>query len=267
MKKLFLGMLTVCLATLGAPAALAKAPPADARQPAAVPDLNAIFDQTAAVVEGEVTDVSFAYDDRTGPWTLVTLSGLKTHLGQMGGPQVTLRVRGGMLPDGHVIVVPELPSFVRGKRYVVFLRNTSWSWSPVLLDLSLRYETVAGKEVLIDSRGLPCVGVDAQGLRFGEKALFEGTREARVEGSLPAEKPGNAPEDVRAAVGGAQLAQQLKAKLAARKQVLDSTFFDEPRPQALWNVTPAAGAGGQRHELTAVPEKVAAPVTDSPPQK
>jgi hypothetical protein len=267
MKRQYLGLLTVfSIAVLGGSEALAKAPPANARLPQSAGSMDAILDQTAAVIEGEVSDITSTYDEKSGPWTQVTLTRVKAHLGEVQEPRLTLRVRGGPLPDGRVIVIPELPSFVRGKRYLVFLRNTSWSWSPVIGDLALRFETVAGREVLVDSRGLPCVGMDTAGLRFGDKALFVPTMEARLQGVAPAEQAGNRVEDVRAAVSGADLAQQLKGELTSRRRSLDVTFFDEPAPRKAWSLTPATAAGAQRQEATLMPTK-ATPEPDAAPRQ
>jgi len=266
MSRKYLGLFTaLIMAVLGATEARAKAPDANARQPQAAKDLDAIFDQTAAVVEGEVADITYSYDEKTGPWTQITLEGVKAHLGQMPQERLTLKVRGGHLPNGKIILVPELPSFALGKRYVVFLRNTSWSWAPVLGDLSLRYETVAGKEVLVDANGRPVVGVDAGGLRFGDKALFTPSMEARVQHQAPAEKAGNKPEDVRAAVSGRELAQKLKSELASRRRNLDATFFDEPA-SATWPMTATAARGAQPRNLPLVPSK-AAPEPDTAPAR
>ena len=90
----------------------------------------------AAVVEGHVEDVSHRYDDIEGPRTVATLSRLVVHLGSLGAvapPSVEIRSFGGPLPDGREVLATHVPALLPGKRYLVFLRNTEWTLSPVAL--------------------------------------------------------------------------------------------------------------------------------------
>src|SRR5262245_37586181 len=176
-------------ATLGSPTGLeAGQPPPTARKPRPIVDLQSIVDQTAAGVEGVVTDIRYDYSDEEGPWTRVILSGVQS---QFDSAPTVLEIRhfGGPLPDGSLLVAAELPGFVPGKPYIVFLRNTAWNLSPVVGDLALRVETVGGTEVLVSSDGLAVMQIDRDGVVLGP-ALFgspdlDGTPPKALRESLP----------------------------------------------------------------------------------
>ncbi|MBN8227189.1 hypothetical protein JYK02_06655 [Corallococcus macrosporus] len=169
--RLALGLglgLTGCSAASGdeAPAAQERPLVADAslRPPRAVDSLLSLFDQTASVVEGEVLDVRSEFSPRTGPWTVVTLGNVRAHLGA-APRELRLKQAGGLLPDGRQLVVSHVPRFVRGARYVVFLRNTGWSLSPVLDEHAFRVESVGGREVLVGAEGGLVSGLGSEGVR------------------------------------------------------------------------------------------------------
>ena len=107
---------------------------------------RAVVDQTAAVVEGTATSIDESYNEQEGPRTLVTLSRLKVLWGELRGPTVVLRMFGGPVPGrrGRVDEV-HIPTFVRSKRYVVFLSNRDWRLSPVTARQSFIIERVKGR--------------------------------------------------------------------------------------------------------------------------
>ncbi|NOK17046.1 hypothetical protein [Corallococcus carmarthensis] len=137
---------------------------ASLRPPRAVDSLLSLFDQTASVVEGDVVDVRSEFSPRTGPWTVVTLGNVRAHLGA-APRELRLKQAGGLLPDGRQLVVSHVPRFVRGARYVVFLRNTGWSLSPVLDEHAFRVESVGGREVLVGAEGGLVSGLGSAGVR------------------------------------------------------------------------------------------------------
>jgi hypothetical protein len=139
--------------------------------PQAVVDLKSAISQTAAVVEGAVTNIQYDYNEQDGPWTRVTLSEVRAHLGD--SPSVVeIRYFGGPLPNGRMVVVSEMPTFEQGKRYMVFLRNTYWNLSPVVGDLALRAEKIGDAEVLVNADGMAVTGLGKDGVELGA-ALFE----------------------------------------------------------------------------------------------
>lgn len=159
-----------CSLPMAGEAIAAGKPPADAPRARAVNDLKSALSQTAAIVEGTVTAVRYEFDPTSGPWTVFTLSDVRAHAGSAPA-QLQLRQFGGRTKDGRMVVASELPVLVKGKRYVVFLRNTAWNLSPIVGDLALRLETVGGAEMLVTADGEPVTGVGAGGLDVGP-ALF-----------------------------------------------------------------------------------------------
>jgi hypothetical protein len=139
---------------------------------APVDSLHGAVSQTAAIVEGFVSDIQHEYSDEDGPWTRVILSNVRALSGEAPST-VEIRHFGGPLPNGALMVVAELPVFVLGKEYIVFLRNTAWNVSPVVGDFALRVEKLDDGEVVVNSDGEPVTRVGAGGIEFGP-ALFEG---------------------------------------------------------------------------------------------
>jgi hypothetical protein len=145
-------------------------PPPTARKSLPVTDLQSAIDQTAAIVEGQVTDVQYEFTRRDGPWTRVTLSDVRAHFGS-APEKLELRHFGGPLNDVSILLVAELPEFIKGERYLVFLRNTAWNLSPVVDNLAFRVEVVGEAEALVNSDGFAVVGIGADGVELGPEIL------------------------------------------------------------------------------------------------
>ncbi|NOJ96854.1 hypothetical protein HMI51_28430 [Corallococcus coralloides] len=234
--------LTGCSAASGDEAPARQESPlaaeASLRPPRAVDSLLSLFDQTASVVEGEVTDVRSEYSPRTGPWTVVTLGNVRAHLGA-APRELRLKQAGGVLPDGRQLVVSHVPRFVRGARYVVFLRNTGWSLSPVLDEHAFRVESVAGREVLVGAEGGLVAGLGSAGVRQ-TAPVFEAVDLTGVRPALRAEARG-APEGMEREA----FLSLLQSHLRARGLTVTGAFRDEPVTTVSSlsvPVTPAAGA-------------------------
>lgn len=205
-------------------------PPSTARKPLPVKDLRSAVDQTAAVVEGLVTDIQYDYSEEEGPWTRVILSDVQAHTGS-APPVVEIRHFGGQLPDGRMVVVADLPVFVQGKRYVVFLRNTAWNVSPVVGDLALRVETVDGSEVLVKSDGHAVTevgpgGVEVGPMLFGSPQL-DGTPPKALGKSLRALD--RKPLDRR------NFVEALDATLAKHGLIVAGPFYEHPAGEFKWH--------------------------------
>ena len=132
--------------------------------------LSEVIEQTAFVAQGTVSAVRYEYTAETGPWTVTTLSDVKAQLGTPPA-QVTIRQMGGPLPDGRTLIVSTATDFEMGKRYLVFYRNTSWNISPVVGQLALRQEQVAGNDVLVDHRGSLLMGVESNEIMRSAQAF------------------------------------------------------------------------------------------------
>jgi hypothetical protein len=192
-------------------------------------------------VEGLVTDIQYEYSEEDGPWTRVTLSDVYAHLGS-APPVVDLRHFGGPLPNGRILVAAELPVFVLGKQYVVFLRNTAWNVSPVVGDLALRVETIDGEEVLVNSDGQPVTEVGAQGLELGA-ALFDGPS---ADGRVPAALGRRLQDLDRRPLDRGQFVQELSTQIAAHGLRVAGAFYEHPAGGFRWRGQPTARAAGER---------------------
>jgi hypothetical protein len=148
-----------------------KGPP-DIIAPRTFTTLPELVPQIQAVIQGVVEDVRFDYDECAGPRTVIRLGGVETLLGDRHEPTVELHTFGGPLPNGNFMSASELPRYVLGARYLLVLRNTDWRFSPVIGDLALRYESIAGKSVLINTAGFAVTGLDASGIQTGKTALM-----------------------------------------------------------------------------------------------
>jgi hypothetical protein len=217
---------------------------AAADRPAPVADLQSAVQQTAAVVEGVVTDVQHEYSDEEGPWTRVTLSNVRAIAGSAPST-VEIRHFGGPLPNGNLLVIAELPVFVLGKEYVVFLRNTTWNVSPVVGDLALRVEKLGEVEVLVNSDGRAVTQVGAAGVEIGA-ALFEGPQtdgaapEALADSARTLSAPASKPLDRQ------RFGASLKSALAAQGLSVGGTFSEKPAGEFRWRGQRAGRSQSER---------------------
>jgi hypothetical protein len=137
-----------------------------AAPPVAPSSFADVLRQTAAVIEGDVQDVSFRYDAQEGPRTVATMANMVVHVGSLGSsPPRTLELRsfGGPLPDGREVIAMHVPAFTVGKRHVVFLRNTEWVLSPVAFGFVFRVEQQGSAKAIVDPQGRLVMGVGMSG--------------------------------------------------------------------------------------------------------
>ena len=208
-------------------------------------DLQSAAKQTAAIVDGIVTDIQYDYSEQDGPWTTVILSKARPIAGD-APDTIAIRHFGGPLPNGGLMVAAELPVFVRDKEYIVFLRNTEWNVSAVVGDLAFRVDTVDDTEVLVDSDGAPVLQVGAFGFELGTP-VFEGpTRDGSapkpIDGGLKA-LAGRRPLDL------ASFAKSLQSNLDAQGLRIAGNFFEKPAGGFNWRGQQAAPTPG------AIPDK------------
>jgi hypothetical protein len=142
-------------------------------EPRPFTSMESLISQLHAIVEADVASISFDYLDCQGPRTLVRLENVRTLLGGRTESTLTLRTFGGYLPNGHYVYASELPRYVLHGRYILFLRNNDWKFSPVIGDLAFREETVAGRAVLLDSDGVAVSGVGEAGILRDTPQLTE----------------------------------------------------------------------------------------------
>lgn len=113
----------------------------------------------ASIIEGRVVDVSFSYDPVEGPRTVTTFTDVQTHRGEKIESPVRIATLGGPLPDGRLLVIPELPEFRIGSSYIILLTGSDWFYSPVIGDYAFRVERIGGRELLVTPTGHPVVNI------------------------------------------------------------------------------------------------------------
>ncbi|HEY6232004.1 MAG TPA: hypothetical protein VIW64_12140 [Pyrinomonadaceae bacterium] len=188
---------------------------------------KAVVDQTAAVVQGIVTDVRETYDEKQGPRTLVTLSRLSVLWGEFRAPNVTLRLFGGSLPRRGRVDEVHIPKFVRGKRYVVFLSNREWRLSPVTAHQAFIIERVQNKDILVTTDGHAVHGIDdATGpIR---KFVVHLIPDQIDDNFVPKINPRITARMVAGAYSPAEFAASLKAWAKLNSVSVSGTFTDQP---------------------------------------
>jgi hypothetical protein len=129
---------------------------------------------TAAVIEGRVTAIASTYDRVAGPRTIATLADVRAHLGSYDGRTLDVAMLGGRITDEKWLFIPELPRLTQDTRYVVFLTNAEWFYSPVVEEYVFQLETgPRGSDVLIAPTGHAVVGLSAEGLAFSSDPVVD----------------------------------------------------------------------------------------------
>jgi hypothetical protein len=203
--------------------------PLEATTPGPVDDLQRAVEQTAAVIEGLVFDIQYDYSEEAGPWTRVFLSNVRVLFGDAPST-VEIRHFGGPLPSGRLMVAAELPVFVRGKEYIVFLRNGEWNVSPVVGDLALRVEPWGGAEVLVNSDGQAVTRVGGGGVEVGP-TLFDGPQR---DGSAPQTLVNVLPSFESKPIARLEFVKSLQDSLAAGGLTVAGKFTDRPAGAFRW---------------------------------
>jgi hypothetical protein len=130
---------------------------------------------TAAIVEGHVIDYSYAYDPVSGPRTVATLRDVTTHFGEFREKALTVATLGGPITQRRWLFIPELPHLTTDTRYLIFLTNVDWFFSPVVGNYIFRLEPGPhGADILIDPAGHAVVGLSAAGLQFTPDPVIDG---------------------------------------------------------------------------------------------
>ena len=131
--------------------------------PGPADDSTGMLRQTAVVFRGVVKDIQFTFDNCGGPRTKYVFGDSSALLGALPAGDISLKVLGGPTPSGRWVNVSELPRLALNAQYVTFLRNTDWTYSPIVNKLVFRVETIAGREVLVDPTGRAVTGWSDEG--------------------------------------------------------------------------------------------------------
>jgi len=160
-------LLTVILA-----AAWSRGAVADSSRPL-TDTLDALV-STAVIVEGSVTEHTYTYDAAAGPRTVATLSEVRAQLGNYRGNTLQVANLGGPITERRWLFIPELPRLTDGTRYLVFLTNSAWFYSPVVGEYVFRLEPgPRGSDVLIAPSGHAVTGITAEGLEFTDEPVVD----------------------------------------------------------------------------------------------
>jgi hypothetical protein len=155
------------LAEPALPQGYKKTPPASAES------TREILMQTATVFRGRISSVKFTFDDCSGPRTNYVFSDAKSLIGTEIPAQVTVSVFGGPTPRGTWMRATEITRLALNSEYTVFLRNTDWTFSPVVRNLAFRSERIGGRDVLIDPDGHLVTGWGEDGPLLSEASVTE----------------------------------------------------------------------------------------------
>lgn len=202
---------------------------------------RAVVDQTAAVVQGIVTEITESYSEEEGPRTLVTLSRVRVHWGDFQDESVTLKLFGGPVPGrpGRIDEV-HVPTFVRGKTYLVFLSNRDWRLSPVTAQQSYFVEHVHGKEIVVTTDGFAVDGIDDVTGPIRTFPVYRIPDEIE-EGFVPVVAEEVTPDLVDRAASPTEMVADLESWARRNEVTVNGTFTAQPYRTASWRfprVTP-----------------------------
>jgi hypothetical protein len=220
----------VAFATLFAPTTGVVAQQADAPVlPVLKRSLVDTLLRTAVIVEGTVSEVTSEYAEDTGAWTNYKLTDVSILRGKAGASskppkELVISQRGGLLPDGSFVVISHQVKFVRGARYLVFLKNRAWSNSPVVGQYALRIAPDGARRVLIGQTEGAVIELNAGGVVLSEP-IFTAPRESALRLEQRALIPG---KSLGSAMPLEEFMTRIDAELTARNFALAGTF--EPAP-------------------------------------
>src|SRR5688572_17843269 len=110
--------------------------------------------RTAAIMEADVTSLSYTYDDYRGPRTVATLQNITCHRGSLPAyDRLELSTIGGPLPSGEDLTVTHTPRFVVGSRVLVCLKNEPWYLTPVYSTWLFRIMEHGGRKLVVTEDG------------------------------------------------------------------------------------------------------------------
>jgi hypothetical protein len=122
---------------------------------------------TAAIVEGSIKGFSYTFDPAAGPRTVATLSDVTVDFGSYRDSILQVATLGGPINEKQGLFIPELPRLTEDTRYLIFLNNIDWFFSPVVESYIFRIELgPSGNEVLIAPSGHAVVRLSEAGIEF-----------------------------------------------------------------------------------------------------
>jgi hypothetical protein len=137
--------------------------PVDLRKPRAT---RTVLHRSSTIFEGEVLEISTAYDERLGPRTIAKVRVHDIRAGQDPGSTVEVSQHGGPVPDGSYASASDSVEFEVGARYVFFLSNERWHFTPWVAD-PLRVKTIAEEQLLVGPEGQVVAALEPHGISYG----------------------------------------------------------------------------------------------------
>jgi hypothetical protein len=130
---------------------------------------------TAAIVEGAVKENIYTFDRMAGPRTVAPLVEVVTDFGRYGDRTLELATLGGPFSERKQLFIPELPLLTDETRYLIFLTNVDWFFSPIVENYVFRLEIDPrrGTDVLITPSGHVVTGLTETGLEFSEEPVVD----------------------------------------------------------------------------------------------
>lgn len=103
--------------------------PADAVR-AVRTDLDGLIEQSAAIVEGRVQSVDIGAGTKT-PRTRVVMQVERVLAGDRTLKRIEFELPMGLMPDGTVLDIVEVPRFSAGEHYLLFYKRGAWNITPI----------------------------------------------------------------------------------------------------------------------------------------
>jgi hypothetical protein len=139
----------------------------------------------AAIVEADVTAVTTSYDNQTGPRTTFTFANAIAHVGNIPSSFQIAQLGGPMADAGTYLGVSELPHFAVGGRYIVFLSNIPWTYTPIWTRLAFAILHAGGREIVVGPDGFAVLHFGTDGVRFGTTPLMTYSNEVMTPNATP----------------------------------------------------------------------------------
>lgn len=191
---------------------------------------------TAAIIEGTVKENFYTFDSQAGPRTVAPLVDVTMDFGRCEDRTLELATLGGPIDEKQELYVPELPRLTDDTRYLVFLTNVNWFFSPVVENYVFRLETgPRGSDVLIAPSGHAVEGLTADGLQFSDEPVVD----TEVDASRPNAKP-RLVENAAALLANAMSKESFLAAVRdlLRTVPLQGEFRGSPASDRVWNRIP-----------------------------
>ncbi|MEA2600479.1 MAG: hypothetical protein QOF89_1471 [Acidobacteriota bacterium] len=196
---------------------------------------------TAAIVEGAVKENTYTFDRMAGPRTVAPLVEVITDFGRYGDRTLELATLGGPISEKQELFIPELPQLTDETRYLVFLTNVDWFFSPVVENYVFRLEIDPrrGTDVLIAPSGHVVTGLSEAGLEFSEEPVVDTQVDfSRPHARFPLLK--GAPELLATAMSKDDFLVAVRGLLSSAP--LQGEFHSAPARDRVWNQIPTEAA-------------------------